>query len=80
MPKYELAIEYKSARVTRPILQQTVGAAVHARPEIDEVVLRCPSATRTAHDAVKDYNNTRASLKNRTGRRLRVTLASIWRG
>jgi hypothetical protein len=80
MPKYELAIEYKSARVTRPVLQQTVGAAMHARPEVDEVVLRCSSATRTARDAVADYNDARASLKNRRGRRVRVTLAPNRRG
>jgi hypothetical protein len=75
MPKYEIAIEYKSANVSRPVLHQTVGAAVHTRPEIDEVILRCGRATRTAHQAARDYNNRAAALKNRKGRNVRVTLA-----
>ena len=72
MPKYEIAIEYKSANVSRPVLHQTVGAAVHTRPEIDEVILRCGRATRTAHQAARDYNNRAAALKNRKGRNVRV--------
>jgi hypothetical protein len=75
MAKYEIAIEYKSAHVTRPIVQQTVGAAVHARREIREVILRCPNATKTATDAVNDFNDTGAALKNRSGKSVRVTLA-----
>jgi hypothetical protein len=75
MAKYEIAIEYKSANVSRPVLHQTVGAAVHTRPEIDEVIVRCGRATRTAHQAARDYNDRRAALKNRKGRNVRVTLA-----
>ena len=75
MAKYEIAIEYKSARVTRPIVQQTVGAAVHTRSEVKEVLLRCTSATKTAWNAVNDYNDARAPLKNRSGKSVRVTLA-----
>jgi hypothetical protein len=75
MPKYEIAIEYKSANVSRPVLHQTVGAAVHTRPEIDEVIVRCGRATRTARLAARDYNDRSAALKNRKGRNVRVTLA-----
>jgi hypothetical protein len=75
MPKYEIAIEYKSANVSRPVLHQTVGAAVHTRPEIDEVIVRCGRATRTARQAARDYNDRGAALKNRKGRNVRVTLA-----
>jgi hypothetical protein len=75
MAKYEIALEYKSAHVTRPIVQQTVGAAVHARREISEVILRCPSATKTALQAIDDYNDATAALKNRSGKSVRVTLA-----
>jgi hypothetical protein len=75
MAKYEIAIEYKSAHVTRPVVQQIIGAAVHTRTEVREVILRCPSATRAALSAVDDYNDAAAALKNRTGRNVRVTLA-----
>lgn len=75
MAKYEIAIEYKSAPVTRPIVHQTVGAAVHTRPELTEVILRCPSATKAARDAVVKYNDEEPPLKNRAGRSVRVTLA-----
>jgi hypothetical protein len=75
MAKYEIAIEYKSAHVTRPIVQQTVGAAVHAGRDVREVILRCPSVARTAREAADDYNNAAATLKNRAGKSVRVTLA-----
>ncbi|MFA5901952.1 MAG: hypothetical protein WC829_22885 [Hyphomicrobium sp.] len=75
MAKYEIAIEFKSNHVTRPVVHQTVGAAVHTRPELREVVLRCHSATRAAQEAVGKYNDEKPSLKNREGQSVRVTLA-----
>lgn len=75
MAKYEIAIEFKSNRVTRPVLHQTVGAAVHMRAEINEVMLRCPSATKAAQEAVQKYNDDTPPLKNRAGTDVRVTLA-----
>jgi hypothetical protein len=75
MAKYEIAIEFKSNHVTRPVLHQTVGAAVHTRPEINEVMLRCLSATTAAKEAVDKYNDDVPPLKNRAGNRVRVTLA-----
>lgn len=75
MAKYEIAIEFKSNHVTRPVVHQTVGAAMHTRSEIREVILRCPSATRAAQEAVKRYNEDAPPLKNRAGTNVRVTLA-----
>jgi len=75
MAKYEMAIEYKSGHVTRPIVHQTVAAAFHERPEVKEVILRCPSATKAAQDAVDKYNNDAPPLRNRAGDDMRVTLA-----
>lgn len=75
MAKYEIALEFKSNHVTRPVLHQTVGAAVHTRSEISEVILRCPSATKAAQEAVRKYNNDVPPLKNRAGESVRVTLA-----
>lgn len=76
MAKYEIAIEFKSNHVTRPVVHQTVGAAVHTRPEINEVVLRCPSATKAAHEAVDKYNGDSPPLRSRSGNSVRVTLAA----
>lgn len=75
MAKYEIAIEFKSNHVTRPVLHQTVGAAMHTRAELREVILRCPTATRAAHEAARKYNRDRPRLKNRTGGSVQVTLA-----
>ena len=76
MAKYEIAIEFKSNHVTRPVLHQTVGAAVHTRADAREVILRCPTATRAAHQAAAKYNDEVPSLKNRAGDSVRVTLAT----
>ena len=76
MAKYEIAIEFKSNHVTRPVLHQTVGAAVHTRAGAREVIVRCPTATRAAHQAAAKYNNDTPTLKNRNGDSVRVTLAT----
>lgn len=75
MPSYEIAIEFKSGHVTRPMVQQIAGAAIHTRADVSEVIIRAPSAAKTAHNAVADYNDDDAPLKNRTGDPVRVTLA-----
>ncbi|MEI9900141.1 MAG: hypothetical protein WDN31_08445 [Hyphomicrobium sp.] len=76
MAKYEIAIEFKSNHVTRPVLHQTIGAALHTRSEAKEVILRCPSATRAAQEAADKYNSDVPPLKNRAGESVRVTLAT----
>lgn len=75
MAKYEIAVEFKSNRVTRPVLHQTVGAAVHTRSDIREVIVRCISATKAAQEAAAKYNDDVPQLKNRAGDTVRVTLA-----
>jgi hypothetical protein len=74
--KYEIAIEFKSNHVTRPVLHQTVGAAMHTRAELREIILRCPSATRAAREAARKYNRDLPQLKNRAGNSVQVTLAT----
>jgi hypothetical protein len=75
MAKYEIAVEYKSGHLTSPLLHQIIGAAIRARPDLDEIIVRCLTAARTAYDAASDYNKRAATLKNREGRNVRVTLA-----
>ncbi len=61
--------------MTRPVLHQTVGAAMHTRADLREVILRCPTATSAAHEAARKYNRDVPGLKNRTGNGVQVTLA-----
>ncbi len=75
MSKYEIAIEYKSGHLTRPQLQQIITAAIQARPDIDEVIVRCSSAARTALEMAQEYSGRLKAFKNRRGRNVRVTLA-----
>ncbi len=75
MPKYEIAVEFKSGHLTRPQLQQIVTAAIQARPDIDEIIVRCTSAARTALAMAREYSGRIKAFKNRAGRNVRVTLA-----
>jgi hypothetical protein len=74
MAKIEFAIEYKSGHVSRPQLNQIVGAALRSRPEVDEIIIRCPSAARTVWAAV-DEINAKHTLLNSSGRPVKVTVA-----
>lgn len=75
MAKYEIAIEYKSGQLTRPQLQQIVTAAIQARPDVDEIIVRCAASARTALDMAREFSGRRKAFKNRHGRNVRVTLA-----
>lgn len=53
MAKYDINLEIKYRRLTRPILDQLVGT--HVREGGDELIVRCLSATRTVYDAIEKY-------------------------
>jgi hypothetical protein len=74
MPKYEIAIEYKDRHLTRPQLNQIIGAAISNRPDVDEIIIRCRTATGTARAAAEEIAES-GSILNSRGRRVRVTLA-----
>lgn len=56
MPKRKIALEYKNQHLTRPILDQIVGAQVRTNPDATELVIRCKSAAKTAYAAVDEYD------------------------
>lgn len=53
MAQYDINLEIKYRRLTRPILDQLVGT--HVREGGDELIIRCLSATRTVYEAVEKY-------------------------
>ncbi len=55
MAERKIAIEYKDRHLTRPLLDQIVGAQLRAVPDADEIIIRCRSAAKTAIDAAGDY-------------------------
>jgi hypothetical protein len=74
MAQYTIALEYKSGRLNRPMLQQIIGATVQTNPDADEIIVRCPTATRTAYEAVRDMAD-QETYKNSNGRVVRITIA-----
>ena len=74
MAKYEFTIEYKDRHLTRPMLQQIVGASLMSRPDVDEVIIRCRTITGTARRAAEEICRDR-TINNGQGRAVRVTLA-----
>jgi hypothetical protein len=53
MATYDINLEIKHRRLTRPILDRIVGA--HIRAGGDELIIRCLSATKTVYEAVEEY-------------------------
>lgn len=56
MAYQKIALEYKDRHLTRPMLDQIVGAQLRAVPDATEIIIRCRSAARTAHEAVDSYS------------------------
>jgi hypothetical protein len=71
---YEIAIEYKDRHLTRPMLQQIIGAALCTTPGVTEVIIRCRTAAGTALKAAEEIARS-GNIINGVGRRVRVTLA-----
>lgn len=55
MAKRKIALEFKDRHLTRPILDQIVGAQIRTNPDATELIIRCRSAAKTAYAAVNDY-------------------------
>jgi len=55
MAQRKIALEYKDRHLTRPILDQIVGAQLRAVPDADEIIIRCRSAAKTAYEASQSY-------------------------
>ena len=55
MAYQKIALEYKDRHLTRPVLDQIVGAQTRAVPDATEIIIRCRSAARTAYEAVDSY-------------------------
>ncbi len=55
MARQKIALEYKDRHLTRPMLDQIVGAQLRAVPDATEIIIRCRSAARTAYEAVDSY-------------------------
>ncbi|HEY9300434.1 MAG TPA: hypothetical protein VIQ31_29540 [Phormidium sp.] len=56
MAKRKIALEFKDRHLTRPMLDQIVGAQTRTNPDATDLIIRCRSAARTAYAAVNDYN------------------------
>lgn len=55
MAHKEIALEYKDRHLTRPMLDQIVGAKLRAAPNATEIIIRCRSVAKTALEAVDSY-------------------------
>ncbi len=75
MAKHEIVLEYKDCHLTRPQLQQIIGAAIQNRAEVDEVIVRCRSAAWTAYRAVEEIA-LNGHIRNGKGKKVKVILAT----
>jgi hypothetical protein len=71
---YEIVIEYKDRHLTRPMLNQIIGAALYTTPGVTEVIIRCRTAAGTARKAAEQIARS-GSISNGVGRKVKVTLA-----
>jgi hypothetical protein len=55
MARQKIALEFKDRHLTRPILDQIVGAQLRAVPDATEIIIRCRSVTRTVYEAINSY-------------------------
>ena len=55
MARQKIALEFKDRHLTRPMLDQIVGAQLRAVPDATEIIIRCRSAAKTALEAVNSY-------------------------
>ncbi len=55
MAKRKIAIEYKNRHLTRPMLDQIIGAQTRTNPDATEIIIRCRTAAKTAYDAISEY-------------------------
>jgi hypothetical protein len=56
MSQHKIALEYKDRHLTRPMLDQIVGAQLRAVPDANEIIIRCRSVAKTAYEARGSYS------------------------
>lgn len=55
MATRKIPLECKDRHLTRPMLDQIVGAQIRTNSDASELIILCRSAARTAYEAVHDY-------------------------
>lgn len=55
MANQKIALEFKDRHLTRPMLDQIVGAQLRAVPDATEIIIRCRSAARTSYESADSY-------------------------
>ena len=62
MTKKKIALEYKNRHLTRPMLDEIVGAQLRQVPDATEIIIRCRSVAKTALEAVDSYDGIRVTI------------------
>lgn len=57
MHSEDMVVEYKDRHLTRPLMDQIVGAAVRTNPDAKEVVIMCATAASTALEAQDEFED-----------------------
>lgn len=55
MAHKKIALEFKDRHLTRPMLDQIVGAQLRAVSDATEIIIRCDSVAKTALEAIDSY-------------------------
>lgn len=53
--KRKIALEFKDRHLTRPMLDQIVGAQIRTNPDATELIVRCRSAAKTVYAEIDAY-------------------------
>lgn len=56
MARRKIALEFKNRHLTRPMLDQIVGAQMRTNPDATEIIIRCRSAAKTAYAAISNFS------------------------
>jgi hypothetical protein len=55
MARHKIAMEFKDRHLSRPMLDQIVGAQLRAIPDASEIIIRCRVAAKTVYEALDSY-------------------------
>lgn len=55
MAQQKIALEFKDRHLSRPMLDQIVGAQLRAIPDATEIIIRCRFAAKTVYEALDSY-------------------------
>ena len=73
MSQWKTTVAATTSHLTRPHLQQMIGAASNIK-DVNELIVRCHTAARTAIDYAEKVNS-EGTARNGSGKRMRITLA-----